>query len=336
MKLILDAFGGDNAPSEIVKGAIMAINSLDIEIILVGNKSLIQEELKKNNFENNPKIEIYNATEIINNDDDPTTAVKTKKDSSLVVGATLLKEGKGDAFISAGNTGALVTAASLIVKRIKGVKRAALAPILPSQKGCFMLIDAGATTDFKPEYYLQFGIMGSIYMKKIMGIENPKVGLVNVGTEETKGPELVCEAYSLLKKAPINFIGNVESRYIPQGIADVVVCDGFVGNVILKLYEGLGLLFYNSIKSIFTKNIISKLSALLVKSSLKAFKKQVDYTEHGGAILLGIDGLVIKAHGSSKASSIYYSLLQAKKSIESKMIDDIRNHIKNLGVDSDV
>ncbi|MBZ4646250.1 MAG: phosphate acyltransferase [Petroclostridium sp.] len=333
MRIAIDAMGGDHAPKEVIKGSIQAVKDFDINIVLIGKESIIKEELQAYKFPVE-KVHIKNADEIITNEDTPTKAIKNKKDSSLVVGLKMLKTGEADAFVSAGNTGALLTGALLLVGRIKGVDRPALTPILPTDNGCALLVDAGANTSCKPENFLQFGIMGSAYMKKVLGIDTPRVGLVNVGTEEGKGNDLTKTAYNLLKNAPINFLGNIEAREIPGGIADVIVCDGFVGNVMLKLMEGMGLTFYSNIKKIFTKNILTYFSALLVKSGLKEFKKKMDYTEYGGAPLLGIDGVVIKAHGSSNAKAFYSAIRQTKKFVETGVIDEIKQYICVTGEDN--
>ncbi len=326
MRIIVDAMGGDNAPQEIIKGCIQALETLNVHIILVGQQEVIHKELKKYTYPKE-KVEIRHASQVITNDDIPTKVIKEKKDASMVVGFKMLKEKEGDAFVSAGNTGALLSGALLKVGRIKGVHRPALTPIFPTEKGCAILVDAGANTHCRPENFLQFGIMGSTYMEKVEAIKNPSVGLVNVGTEAGKGTDLTKEAFSLLKNAHINFFGNIESREIPVGNIHVIVCDGFVGNVILKLMEGMGLTFYSEIKKIFTKNPITYLSALLVKKGLKSFKKKMDYREHGGAPLLGIDGAVIKAHGSSNALSIYYTILQAQKFVDTGVIEEIRQNM---------
>ncbi|MDK2798410.1 MAG: phosphate acyltransferase [Clostridiales bacterium] len=326
MKIVVDAMGGDHAPKEVIKGSVQAAKDFDIDIILVGKEKIIKEEL--NSYKLSLKnIHIQNAEEIITNEDTPTKAIKTKKDSSMVIGLKMVKEGKADAFVSAGNTGALLTGALLLIGRIKGVDRPALTPVLPTNTGCALLVDAGANTNCKPENFLQFGIMGSAYMKKVLNISFPRVGLVNVGTEEGKGNDLTKNSYMLLKNAPINFIGNIEAREIPSGNVEVIVCDGFVGNVILKLMEGMGLAFYSNIKEIFTKNIFTYLSAILVKNGLKGFKKKMDYTEYGGAPLLGIDGVVIKAHGSSNAKAFYYAIRQAKTFISTGVINEIKEYI---------
>lgn len=290
--------GGDNAPVQIVKGSIEAMNETDIQLILVGDEDRIAEELKKYSYDKS-RVEILNATDVITNEDDPALAIRRKKDSSMVVGLKALKEDKGDAFISAGNTGAILAGGLFIVKRIPGVERAALTSIYPTLDGNKLLVDAGANVDSKAEYLRQFGIMGSIYMEHIGGIDKPKVGLINVGTEETKGNAVTKEAYDLLKNSDINFIGNVEGRTIPTGIADVIVADGFVGNVILKLTEGMASSIFSLLKDAFMTSTKTKLSALLMKSQLAELKGRMDYREYGSAPLLGVTRPVFKAHGSS-------------------------------------
>ncbi|MGE4284291.1 MAG: phosphate acyltransferase PlsX [Clostridia bacterium] len=332
MKIIVDAMGGDHAPIEIVKGSIQAAKDFNVDIFLVGNEETIIQELKKYQYPNE-RIHIIHASEVITNDDSPTKAIKLKKDSSLVKGLKMLKNGEGDAFISAGNTGALLSGALLLVGRIKGVDRPALTPVIPTDTGYSVLVDAGANTSCKPLNLLQFGIMGSAYMKKVLNTPSPRVGLVNIGTEEGKGNDLTKESHILLKKAPINFMGNIEARDIAAGVADVLVCDGFVGNVILKFMEGMGLTFYANIKKIFTKNIFTYLAAIIVKNGLKEFKKKMDYTEHGGAPLLGIDGVIIKSHGNSNAKAFYYAIKQAHKFIETGVISEIKEYIHKTGED---
>jgi len=328
MRIIVDAMGGDHAPFEVIKGGIQAVKDFGMDIVFVGIEEKIKQELEK--YEGNypaDKIHIQHADEVIENEDVPTKAIKTKKNSSMVVGLKMLKAKEGDAFISAGNTGALVAGALFLIGRIKGVDRPALTPVLPTDKGCAVLVDAGANTNCKPENFLQFAIMGSAYMKKVIGIENPKVGLVNIGTEEGKGTDLTKNSYALLEKAPIEFVGNIEAREIPVGNIDVIVCDGFVGNVILKLMEGMGLAVYSNIKNIFTQNPMTYLAAFLVKKGLRNFKNKMDYKEYGGAPLLGIDGVVIKAHGSSNARAFYTTIRQTQKFIETGVINDIKEYI---------
>ncbi len=333
MNILVDAMGGDNAPHEIVNGCIDAINEQDgFDIILVGDKEKIEDILKERNFQSK-RLEITHTTEVITNNDSPTRAIKNKKDSSMVVGFNMIKEKKGDVFLSAGNTGALMAGSLFILGRIEGVDRPALASYIPTKKGITLLVDAGANTNCKSVNYQQFGIMGSIYMSDVMGIKNPKVGLINVGAEEKKGNEAIRNAYSLLTNSNINFVGNIESRNILEGPADVVVCDGFVGNVILKFLEGAQEFFFGAMKEIYSKNLVSKFSALAIKNEFKKFKKTLDYTEYGGVPLLGVEGKVIKSHGSSNAKAIKSAILRAKDYVNSSTIERIREEFINMEVD---
>ncbi|WP_058486329.1 phosphate acyltransferase PlsX [Defluviitalea phaphyphila] len=324
--IAVDAMGGDNAPNEIIKGCIEALNQNNIHIILVGNQDAIKNELNKYSYDET-KISIIHTTEIITMEESPVVAIRSKKNSSMVVGLNLLKEKKADAFISAGSTGALLAGGTFLVGRIKGVKRPALAPLIPNKKGFSLLIDCGANMDAKPEYLLQFAQMGYIYMKNIMNIPSPKVGLVNVGTEKEKGNQLTKEAYTLMEKADINFIGNIEARDIPYGKADIVVCDAFTGNVILKYTEGFGLSLFDIIKEEIMSNAISKIGGLLLKSAFRNIKNRFDYTEYGGAPMLGLKGLVVKAHGSSNAKAISSAIKQAIKFKEQRIAEEIEQKI---------
>ncbi len=326
MKIIVDGMGGDNSPIEIVKGSVDAVKEYGINIIIVGNEDRIREELSKYNYEKD-KIEILNSSQIITNDEDPALAIRRKKDSSMVVGLKALSEGVGHGFVSAGNTGALLAGGIFIIKRIEGIDRAALASVYPTVKGLSLLVDAGANVDCKPEYLKQFGIMGSIYMEHVMGVSNPKVGLVNIGLEEGKGNSLSKEAYELLKQSPINFIGNIEGRELPTGAADVIVCDGFSGNIILKLTEGMAISIFSKLKDIFLRNIGTKLGAILLKSGLKELKGQMDYREYGGAPLLGTKKPIVKAHGSSDALAIKNAIRQLIQYIEHDVINVITENI---------
>ena len=298
MKIIVDAMGGDNAPMAPVEASVRAVKELDVEIVLVGKKEIVEKELSAYDYPND-KISIANADEVITNHEEPAKAVRSKKNASVVVAANMLKKSEGDAMLSMGNTGALLASGLLIVGRIKGILRPALATLLPSAKGPKMLIDAGANTNCKPENLVQFGIMGSIYMKNVLGIESPTVGLMSNGEEEGKGDELTKETFPLLKKAPINFIGNIEGRDVMEGTADVITCDGFVGNVILKTVEGMGHVVSTKVKNIFMKNLFTKIGAMFVMGGLNEFKQSMDYREYGGAPLLGTKRPVIKGHGSS-------------------------------------
>ena len=326
MKIIIDAMGGDHAPQAPVKAAVKAVGELEVEIILVGKTDVVEKELSKYNY-NKDKISIAHAEDVISNHEEPAKAVRSKKNASVVVAANMLKNGEGDAMLSMGNTGALLASGLLIVGRIKGVLRPALGALLPSAKGPKMLIDAGANTNCKPENLVQFGIMGSIYMKNVLGIDSPTVGLMSNGEEEGKGDELTKETFPLLKNAPVNFIGNIEGRDVMEGTADVITCDGFVGNVILKTVEGMGHVVSKKVKGIFMKGLFTKLGALFVMKGLNEFKQAMDYREYGGAPLLGTKKPVIKGHGSSDAKAVFSAIYQAKKFVETSVINDIVNNI---------
>lgn len=326
MKIIVDAFGGDNSPLAVIQGSADAVKDLNVNIVLSGDEKKIKKIAKDNDISLD-KIEIIHANTIMDIHEEPTKIIKEYKDSSMAVGLQALADDKGDAFVCAGSTGALVVGATFIAKRIKGIKRPALAPIMPNEKSYFILLDAGANVDCRPEMLVQFAIMGSTYMSKVMGVINPKVGLINVGSEDTKGRELEKEAYKLLEKAPINFCGNCEARDIPSGKFDVIVSDGFTGNVTLKLYEGMAKFFSNELKSMLTDGFKSKLGALLLMDKVQSFKNKVDYKEVGGAVLLGISKPVIKAHGSSDARAFYNAIRQAKQCVEGKIIDTIKSNI---------
>lgn len=326
MKIVVDAHGGDNAPLEIIKGCQMAVSELGAEIVLVGKIDEIKQIMSENSI-SDKGIELYDASDVITMEDDPTAVIKSKKDSSMAVAFRLLKEGKCDAFVSAGNSGAVLVGATMIVKRIPGVKRAALAAVIPSQSGPLMLTDVGANVVCKPEYIKQFAVMGTEYMRFIHKIENPKVAILNNGTEEHKGQELHQQAYKLLSESDLNFIGNVEGRELATGGCDVVVSDGFAGNIALKTYEGVGKMMSSGIKGIFKKSIMTKIGAVFVLKELNAFKKKFDYKEYGGAPLLGISKPVIKAHGSSDARAIKNAVRQAMIFHDSKMIDVIKDKL---------
>lgn len=328
MRIIVDAFGGDNAPLEIIKGCAEAADELNVKIILVGSKEKI-EKCAGENFISLENMEIKDAPDIMIMTDHPREILKEKSNTSMAVGLKSLAEGEGDAFVSAGSTGAAVIGASFIVKRIKGIKRPAIATVLPSNSGPFMMLDSGANADCTAEYLYQFGLMGSIYMNRIMGVESPRVALANIGTEDTKGDKLRIEAFEKMKEASYNFIGNIEARDIPLGCADVVVADGFTGNVILKMYEGVAGALMHNIKMIFKKNKLTMLSALMVKGGLKDLKKRMDYSEFGGAPLMGISAPVIKAHGSSNAKAIKNAIRQATDYVEKNVINAIA---ENIGV----
>lgn len=322
MKIIVDAFGGDNAPAEIIKGSMLACDEYNVDIILTGDKNKINECVNKNGIDLK-KTEIVDAGEVITMHDDAKSVLKEKSDSSMAVGFRLLNEGRGDAFVSAGNTGAITVGATLITKRIKGVKRPAIASVMPSAKKPILLMDCGANAECRAEFLYQFGLMGDLYMKHILKYENPRIALANNGTEETKGTPLVREAYALMKNAPYNFVGNIEGRQIPFGDADVIVADGFTGNLILKMYEGVAKVLMNGIKDAFMKNILSKLAYLGVKSGIDDMKKQFDYKEYGGAVMLGVKKPVIKAHGSADANTFKNAIKQAVWFLENNLISEM-------------
>ena len=330
MKIILDAMGGDNAPAEILKGAAAATAAWpDVEILAVGDAEKIAACVKENAIEMK-NIEIVNATEVIEMCDEPAKAVRAKKDSSMVVGLRMLAEGKGDAFVSAGSTGALHVGTSLIVRTVKGVKRPALATIIPG-KTPFMLLDSGANVECRPSMLEAFGVMGSVYMNKVMGLEQPRVALVNNGAEESKGTPTYVEAHQLLKNnKAIHFVGNIEPRDIPAGHADVVVADGFTGNVVLKLTEGLAKYFGSKLKEMFKKSLGTKVGYLLLKGGVADFKKSMDADEYGGAPLLGTRRPVIKAHGSSNARAIQNAIRQARLCVENDLCGVMAESLANL------
>ena len=326
MRIVIDAMGGDNAPDEIIKGVVEAADKVDAELVLVGIEKVIKEKLSE--YDEKKNITIKNATEVITMEEVPTKAIKSKKDSSMVVGLNMIKEKEADIFISAGSTGALLTGALLNVGRIKGISRPALATVLPSQEDKFLLLDMGANANCKPEYLAQFAKMGAIYMEKTMGVKNPKVGLVNVGTEEEKGSDLAKSAHKLLKESDLNFVGNIEGRDLMMGTVDVAVCDGFTGNVILKTLEGFGLAIFKILGEEIGKSLKNKVGALMMKPSLRALKHKMDYSEYGGALLLGIDGGVIKCHGSSKAKAVTNAIKQAYEFTKNDTIETIRKQLK--------
>lgn len=328
MKILVDAMGGDNAPQAPVEAAVRAVKELDIEIVLIGDTPVIESELKKYDYPKD-KLTIAHAPELISNHEEPAKAVRQKKGASVVVAADMLKNGEGDAMLSMGNTGALLASGLLIVGRTKGILRPALATVLPTAKGPKLLIDAGANTNCKPENLVQFGIMGSVYMKNIHSIDNPTVGLMSNGEEEGKGDELTKKSYDRMKTAPFNFIGNIEGRDVMEGNADVMVCDGFVGNVVLKTVEGMGHVIGRMVKDLFTKNLRTKIGALFVMDGVKDFKKMMDYREYGGAPLLGTKKPVIKGHGSSDALAVFSAIRQAKMFVSTDVIKGIEDKLKD-------
>ena len=328
MKILIDAMGGDNAPEQIVLGAMDASAHTDAEIVLVGDGSGILEVLKANGVETLPEgMEIANAEDVVDMHDDPATVIKKRPNSSMVVGLKMLAEDGGDAFISAGSTGALLTAATLLVKRCKGVRRAALGPVLPTKTGKCVLMDCGANAECTPEFLLQFACMGSFYAETMLHIEKPRVALLNIGAEDTKGGSLQKDAYALLQEAgksgKLNFIGNLEARETMLGGADVLVADGFSGNVLLKTVEGTALFLSGKIRELFTKNLLTKLAALCCKDGLRDFKKMLDYRETGGTAFVGLKKPVIKAHGSSDRRAIENAVYQAAEAVKADLASRI-------------
>ena len=332
MKIIFDIYGGDNAPLAPLKGAEMAVKELGVEIIAVGNEAEMKEICEKENI-STKGITFVDAPLVMPVCAEPTSALKEYKESSLVKGLSLLAEGAGDAYVGAGSTGAIVVAATLIVKRIKGIKRAALASVLPGLEHDYMLLDLGANVECRPEMLVQCGMMGSVYMKSIEGIENPAVGLVNIGVEESKGTEIHKEAYGLMQKADYNFIGNVEVRDVPAGACDVAVADGWTGNIVLKTIEGLGKGFGKMLKGMLMKNVFTKISALFLKDGIKGFKAKMDSTTRGGAPLLGIAKPVIKAHGNSNPVAFKNAIKQAKIFVETDINGTISSAIAKMKED---
>ena len=338
MKILLDAMGGDNAPEATIKGAVRAINQIEAEVILVGNENIIREKVKeyygKELEDISERLKIKHTTETIEMEDIPTHAIKHKKDSSMVVGFKMLKEGEGDVFISAGNSGALLTGATLLVGRIRGIDRPALAGILPAYHSQLLLIDSGANTNCKPINLLQFAQMSSIYLRNTFGIEKPAIGLLNIGTEETKGNDLTKESYKLLKeKSPelgINFIGNIEGRDAFSGNVDAIVTDGFTGNIFLKAVEGVGRLVKVSLKENFLKNTITKIAAIPSLPAIKGLQKAMDYKSYGGALFLGVKKPVVKAHGSSDEILFEFTIKQAERFVKNKAVDKMIEEFENL------
>ncbi len=328
-RIIIDAMGGDNAPAEILNGALLALEEFqDIEITFVGKQEVIEAGLPRPDME---RVKIVDAREEIEMAEPPVNAVRKKKDASMVVGMRMVAEGQGDVFITAGSTGAAIAGSTLIVRRAKGVERPALAPVLPSLGGGVLLIDCGANVDCKPSHLKQFGIMGSIYAEEVMGKKNPRVGLINNGAEEEKGNALTKEAYQLLKESDINFVGNIEGREILMDAADVVVCDGFTGNVLMKFLEGTAKVLMHMLKNELTSSTRGKLGAALAKPAFRSFKKQMDYTEYGGALMLGVNAGVIKAHGSSNAKAIKSTIRQARTFLEGNVVEAIKVKIAEYG-----
>ncbi len=328
IRVAVDAMGGDNAPFEIIKGAVEAVNERkDIKVLLVGKEDVLNSNLSKYTYDKE-RLTVIHAEDTITNDEAPVMAIRRKKESSVVVALNLVKNGEADGFVSAGSTGAVLVGGQFIVGRIKGIERPPLAPLLPTTKGVSLLIDCGANVDARPSHLVQFAKMGSVYMENVLGIKNPRVAIVNIGVEEEKGNMLVKETYPLLKNCnDINFIGSIEAREIPNGGADVIVCEAFVGNVILKLYEGLGGALIGKIKAGLMSTTKSKIGALLCKPALKETLKSFDATEYGGAPMLGLNGLVVKTHGNAKSIEIKNSIIQCITFTEQKINDKIRRNL---------
>ena len=328
IKVAVDAMGGDNAPQEIVKGAVDAVNARDgVQVLLIGRQDAVTEELKKHSYPAD-RITVIHAEEVIETAESPVMAVRRKKKSSIVAGMNMVKQKEADAFVSAGSSGAILVGGQVIVGRIKGIERPPLAPLIPTEKGVSLLIDCGANVDARPSHLVQFARMGSIYMEHVVGVKNPKVAIVNIGAEEEKGNALVKETFPLLKECKdINFTGSIEAREIPHGAADVVVCEAFTGNVILKLYEGLSATLLSVVKKGLMSSLRSKIGALLIKPALKETLKSFDASVYGGAPLLGLNGLVVKTHGSAKAMEVKNSILQCVMFKEQEINEKIKNNI---------
>ena len=330
VKVAVDAMGGDNAPGELVKGAVDAVTMRkEIKVLLVGQEAVVREELAKYTYPED-QIEVVDAPEVIETAEPPVMAIRKKKQSSIVVGMNMVKQEQADAFVSAGSSGAILVGGQVIVGRIKGVERPPLAPLIPTERGVSLLIDCGANVDARPSHLVQFAQMGSIYMENVVGIKKPKVAIVNIGAEEDKGNALVKETFPLLKECPgIQFVGSIEARDIPHGDADVIVCEAFVGNVILKLYEGLASTLIGVVKQGMLTSLRSKIGALLVKPALKQSLKEFDASVYGGAPLLGLKGLVVKTHGSAKAQEVKNSIIQCVTFKEQRINEKIK---ENLGI----
>ena len=328
MRVVVDAFGGDNAPLEIIKGAALAAEELGVHITLVGNQNIIEDVINKENIKFSGQLLIVDTDDVIDMHDDPTTLLKAHSNSSMALAFKELAEDRADAFVSAGSTGAVVVGGTLIVKRIKGIKRPALAGMITSPNGHYMLMDMGANAECRPEMLCQFGIMASAYLKGVEGKENPTIGLLNIGTEDSKGGELQKESYKLLSEAPINFVGNVESREMPKGVCDAIIADGFTGNIALKLIEGTATTFFKLVKNAFYKSLKNKLAALVIKKDLYSLKSMMDSTEVGGAPLLGVKKPVIKAHGNSNAKAFKNAIRQAVIFTQNGVIENITNTLE--------
>lgn len=330
MKIAIDGMGGDYSPSAIVQGSVMAVKEFDVELIITGPEDIIGKELEKYDYPKE-KITVLNATQVVTTNEPPVMAIRKKKDSSLYKALELVKKGEASGVVSAGSTGAFMAGALFIVGRIKGIDRPALAPIMPGKNGPFMIIDCGANAECKPANLLQFAIMGKVFFQNFMAIDNPSIGLVNIGAEEEKGNELTKASYQLLKNSSLNFAGNVEPREVSNGDVNILVCDGFVGNTILKMYEGVASNIFSMLKEEIMSSSISKIGGILLKPVFKRFKKKFDYKEYGGAAFLGVKGVCIKAHGSSDGKAVKNAIRQAKKACDNELVDKIKDELeKNI------
>ncbi len=334
MRIILDGMGGDNAPLEIVKGAVEASSKIDHQIVIVGREDEINAELAKYNYDES-KIQVVHASEVIENEDSPVKAIRRKTDSSMVKGLTMLKDGEGDLFISAGNTGAYMAGSLFILGRIPGIDRPAISSVYPIAGGALpsIIVDAGANSECRPSNLLEFAIMGSLYMEKVMDRKNARVGLVNLGVEENKGTTVTKAAHKLLKEADLNFIGNVEARDVPKGACDVIVCDGFTGNIILKLTEGFAWNLLKTMKKKFTDGLSAKMGAVLLAGKVKEIKDEFDYSEYGGAPILGVNGHVIKIHGSSGATAVKNAIIKGIPYAQENVVGRITSAMEGVDVE---
>lgn len=327
IKIVIDGMGGDNAPKAVVEGCVLALKETDADIVITGRKSIIEAELSKCEYDKS-RISVIHTEEVISTSESPVMAVRRKKDSSLVKALNLVKTGEADALISAGSTGAIMAGASLIIGRIKGVDRVALAPVMPGRNAPFMVIDAGANVDCKPDYLVQFAYMGKVYYENVLGVKNPSVGLINIGSESEKGNELTKAVYPLLKEADINFAGNVEPRDVSNGDINILVCDGFTGNTVLKMYEGVASNIFSMLKEEIMGSFTAKIGGLLMKPVFDKFKRKFDYSEYGGTAFLGAKGICIKAHGSSDGKAFKNAILQARECYDKDIINKIEIEIK--------